>query len=66
MLTIDKALELESKEELLNELKEHVRVRDTMGGALYWNVVNDECRQIARRCAALGADGAEIEQILNS
>jgi hypothetical protein len=64
MLTIDKALELETKEELLAELKERVSLRNKMGGALYWNVLNDECCQIANKCLALGADRTEVGQIL--
>jgi len=66
MLSIAEALNLDTKEALLAELKEHVRVRNKMGGALYWNVLNDECLQIAEKCLSLGCDREEIDKILRS
>ncbi len=64
MRTITEALKIETKEEPLEELKEHVKVRDQMGGALYWNILNDECCQIANKLASLGVNRAAIVQIL--
>ena len=64
MKSLNDALELSEKDKLMDELKEHVRVRDTMGGSLYRNVMNDECCAIATRCARLGCDRAEIAKTL--
>lgn len=64
MLTIDEATKLSDPEKLINELKNHVRVRDQVGGALYWNVLNDECVRIANKCLSLGANREEISNIL--
>lgn len=50
--------------EAMDELKEKVRQRDRMGGALWWNILNAECCSIANKCAELGANIAEIEEIL--
>jgi hypothetical protein len=35
-----------------------------MGGALYWNILNEECCLIADRCAVLGGDKRKIGSIL--
>lgn len=54
----------ETKEELVEQLRERVKLRDQMGGDLYWNILNDECCQLASKAAAMGADRAELGQIL--
>jgi len=64
MLSIEQARKLETKEELLAELNEHIRVRNQMGGALYWGILNDECAEIATKCVELGTDRQKIEEIL--
>ena len=64
MKTLNDALELSEKDELMSELKEHVAVRNQMGGSLYWNVMNDECCAIATKCARLGCDRVEIGNVL--
>jgi hypothetical protein len=51
-------------ESMLQKLRERVRIRDQMGGALYYNVLNDECCQIANKCAELGCDQAVVSAIL--
>lgn len=53
-----------SKEEVFEQLKKHLDVRDEMGGAMYWNILNDECCEIANRCLALGIDRSEIASLL--
>ena len=65
MLSIEQVRKLETKEELLSELKERIRVRNQMNGALYWNIVNDECMEMAKKCLGLGADRQEIGKIFN-
>lgn len=64
METPNEALELNVKDELMNELKDHVKLRDSMGSVLWWNVVNDECCVLASKCANLGCDSAKIRRIL--
>lgn len=51
-------------EQALDELRQRVQLRDKMGGNLHWNVLNDECCQIANKCAELGCDRETIESIL--
>jgi len=58
------SLAIETKEALLEKLKKKVSLRNQMGGALYWNVCNDECCQIANECLTAGGDRTEIEAIL--
>ncbi len=55
---------MDKQEMLLNELKEKANLRDQMGGALYFNILNDECCQIANKCLTAGCDKVEIEAIL--
>ena len=64
MLSITETMKLETKDELMSKLKEHVAVRDQMGGSLYWNIMNDECCAIATRCAELSCDRVEIGNVL--
>lgn len=54
----------ETKEELVERLREHVKLRDQMGGDLYWNMLNDECCQLASKAAEMGADRTELGRIL--
>jgi hypothetical protein len=57
-------IETITKENALEKLKEVVRVRDRMGGSLYWNVLNEEACQVANKCFTFGYKKAEIEVIL--
>lgn len=56
----------ETKEQGLEKLKEAVALRNKMGGALYWNIVNDDCMKIANRLWGMGATSSEIQAILNA
>jgi hypothetical protein len=53
-------------EQALEELRQKVNLRNQMGGALYYNILNDECCQLANSCAKLGCDRKEIERILGA
>lgn len=55
-----------SVEEGIEKLKKGISVRDQMGGALYWNVCNDDCLKLAEALKNNGASVALIENILNS
>jgi hypothetical protein len=57
-------LEKVTPEIMLNQLKEKVALRDKMGGALYWNILNDKCCEIANKCLEAGCKRSEIEIIL--
>ena len=48
----------------LENLKRKVKLRDSMGGSLYYNVTNEECCQLANKCLSIGCDKSEIESIL--
>lgn len=56
----------ETKEQGLEKLKEAVAIRNKMGGALYWNIVNDDCLEIANRLCGMGVASSEIREILNA
>jgi hypothetical protein len=56
----------ETKEQGLEKLKETVAIRNNMGGALYWNIVNDDCLEIADKLFDMGVPSSEIQEILNS
>jgi len=57
---------ISAPEQALEELRERVQLRDKMGGNLYWNVLNDECCQLANKCLRLGCDTETIDSILGS
>jgi len=56
--------DINNKEDLLNKLKEAVGIRNQMGGALYWNILNDDCIEIAQKCRNFGCDYEEVYSIL--
>lgn len=59
-------MNFETKEEGIEELKEGVKLRNQMGGALYWNIVNDDCIKMAEKLLDMGVPKAELEAILNN
>lgn len=61
MTTLDEL----TKENCLDVLRKHVELRDKMGGALYWNVANDECQKIADKCVfQFKCNFGEVQKIL--
>lgn len=54
----------QTKEDGIKNLKEAVELRDKMGGAMYWNMMNDDCVEIANKVRRLGAADSEISAIL--
>lgn len=56
----------ETKEQGLEKLKETVSIRNQMGGALYWNIVNDDCLEITEKLFNMGVTSSEIKEILNT
>ena len=55
---------MEEQNNLLKELKKKVELRDSMGGALYWNIVNDQCCELANKCLEAGVENSVIAGIL--
>lgn len=43
--------------EAMEVLKGHVAMRDKMGGSMYWNIINDECCEIANKLKGLDTEG---------
>lgn len=48
----------------IEELKAHVKIRSQMSGAMYYNILNDECCQKAQRLADKGVNKDELSEIL--
>lgn len=55
----------ETKEQGLEKLKETVDIRNQMGGTLYWNIIADDCLEIAEKLFDMGVSSLEIQKILN-
>jgi hypothetical protein len=54
----------ESIEQGIEKLKEAVSIRDQMGGAMYYNILNDDCCEMAITLASMGANREELSKIL--
>jgi hypothetical protein len=46
-------LEFDTVEEGEQKLQSALNIRDQMGGALYWNICNDDCIEIKMKLEAL-------------
>lgn len=57
--------EFSTKEEGLEKLKGAARLRNQMGGALYWNILNDDCLRMADRLLSMGVSRDTLAGILN-
>jgi hypothetical protein len=64
VIYFDSVFQIHEIDAAMSELKEKVRQRDSMGGDLWWNVLNGECCIIANKCGQLGGDYQEIASIL--
>lgn len=53
----------ETVNEGLEELKKAVSLRDKMGGALYFNICEDEYLKIADKLVSMGADKNTVAKI---
>lgn len=56
--------EKETIEQGIERLKETVKIRDQMGGAMYFNILNDDCCQLASELVRRGADREIIHNII--
>ena len=59
MLDID----FTSPDEGINKLKSAVAVRNQMGGAMYWNICEDDCLCLAHKLVVAGVDKDTISEI---
>jgi len=50
---LQKHLEFDTVEEGEKKLADAIHLRDQMGGALYWNIMNDDCREISAKLEEL-------------
>ncbi len=64
MAMINKNLEFSTVEEGMIKLKESVSLRDKMCGAMYYNILNDDCCEIANKLKSLGADRQSVSNVL--
>lgn len=55
----------ETLAEGMEKLEKAVIVRNQMGGALYWNICNDDCTSLAIELMQKGADSEKINKLLN-
>lgn len=53
-----------TKEEGIEKLKAAVKLRDQMGGAMYFNIMNEDCCEIAAAVAKKGGTRHELGEIL--
>ncbi len=61
---MQKNLQFETVEDGYNQLIDAVKARDMMGGAMYWNILNEDACEIARAVLAKGGDRKHISSIL--
>jgi len=50
-------------EEGIEKFKGAINIRNKMGGALYYNIIDDECLQLADKLVDEGADRKMIAEI---
>lgn len=56
--------DFETVEEGMKKLKNGISIRDKMGGALYYNILNDDCYEIAQKLVSMGAKRSEVFALL--
>ena len=54
----------ETIEQGTERLKETVKQRNAMGGAMFFNMLNDDCCELASQLVARGANREELSNIL--
>jgi len=62
MSMIDK--DFDTVKEGMELLKKAVDVRNTMGGSMYWNMLNDEACNIGSKILKLGGDYEKIADMI--
>ena len=59
-------IEFSTIDEGKEKLKKAISIRNRMGGAMYYNICNDVCAELANNLLAAGADKKEISTIIGS
>lgn len=59
-----KQFEFTTVDEGLENLKKAVKLRNSMGGALYWNILNDDCIEITSQLMSMGVEQGVLSGIL--
>ncbi|MGE4354218.1 MAG: hypothetical protein AB7D36_09060 [Oscillospiraceae bacterium] len=55
--------DFDSVEVGITALKDAVSFRDAMCSAMYWHMLDDDCREIAEKLVAMGADESKLAEI---
>ena len=50
----------------IEELKRAVDLRNSMGGAMYYNMLNEDVLRIADKLIGMGADKSQLEDIMGT
>lgn len=64
MTYLEKNAQFATVEEGMQKLKDSVSIRNQMGGALYFNILNDDCCRIASKVLEIGGNREEIANLL--
>ena len=56
-------MDFQTNDEGIQKLKAAVNIRNQMGGALYFNICEDDCLKLADKLAAFGVDKGLIAEI---
>lgn len=59
-----KQFEFTTVDEGLENLKKAVKLRNSMGGALYWIILNDDCIEITSQLMSMGVEQGVLSGIL--
>lgn len=59
-----KQFDFTTVDEGLENLKKAVKLRNSMGGALYWNILNDDCIEITSQLMSMGVEQGVLSGIL--
>lgn len=50
----------------IEELKRAVDLRNSMGGAMYYNILNEDVLRIADKLIGMGAEKSQLESIMGT
>jgi len=60
-----KTIETITPEEGVSAYKKAVDIRNQMGGAMYWNMLNDECHMLYDVCRHIGVEEDIMRELCN-
>lgn len=59
-------IEFSSIDEGKEKLRKAIGIRDEMCGAMYYNICNEDCAELANKLLSAGADKMELSEIIGS